>query len=254
VRPDPDCAYQSSRLRWPREVLAATLLCAFAAVPVSAQMGGNTYTYVAFDELELATSPEARPIVFDGEAWYGGDFNRLWLKAAGDVGTAEGEREAELAFQVLYSRAATAFWNLQAGVRIDHATEDGGVTRPRLALGVEGLARYWFEVEAFAFVGEDGDVTGTLEASYDMLLTQRLVLEPEVEMSVASEAIPDFGLGSGVTEGELGFRLRYEFQREFAPYVGWSWERAFGETADLIEAGGGDPTEGTFVVGLRWWY
>jgi copper resistance protein B len=224
------------------------------AGPLSAQMGGNTYTYVAFDELEFATSPDARPVVFDGEAWYGGDFDRLWLKAAGEVGTVAGSREVDLAVQALYSRAVTPFWNFQAGIRVDHATADGGETRPRLALGFEGLARYWFEVEAFVFVGGDGDVTGSLEASYDLLLGQRLILEPEVEIVVASEAIPEFGLGSGLTAGELGFRLRYEIRREFAPYVGWSWERAFGDTADLVEARGDDPTEGTFVVGLRWWY
>ena len=249
-----DDANRPGRARLVSTLLLAGVASAMGATPAAAQMGGNTYTYVAFDELELATAPEARPVVFDGEAWYGGDFNRLWLKAAGDVGTAEGEREAELAFQALYSRAVTAFWNLQAGVRVDHLTEDDGATRPSLAFGVEGLARYWFEVEAFAFLGEDGDVTGTLEASYDMLLTQRLILEPEVEISVASEAIPELGRGSGFTEGELGFRLRYEVQREFAPYVGWSWERAFGDTADLVRARGEDPTEGTFVVGLRWWY
>jgi len=244
----PTRARRAAALVLPGVVLALT------AGPSAAQMGGNTYTYVAFDELELATSPEAQPVVFDGEAWYGGDFDRLWLKAAGELGTSEGQRDVEVALQALYSRAVTAFWNLQAGVRVDHRTEDGGATRPRLAVGVEGLARYWFEVEAFAFVGEDGDVTGTLEASYDMLLTQRLVLEPEVEISLASEAIPESGLGSGFTEGEFGLRLRYEVRREFAPYIGWSWERAFGETADLVGARGEDGTEGTFVAGFRWWY
>jgi copper resistance protein B len=235
-------------------VLIAGAFFVLGSAPSSAQMGGNTYTYVAFDELELATSPEARPVVFDGEAWWGGDFDRLWLKLAGEVGTEDGLREAEVAAQALYSRAVTPFWNFQTGIRVDHVTGDGGATRPRLAVGFEGLARYWFEVEAFAFVGEDGDVTGSLEASYDILLGQRLILEPEVEISVASETIPEFGLGSGFTEGEVGFRLRYEIRREFAPYVGWSWERAFGDTADLLEARGEDTTEGTFVVGLRWWY
>jgi len=232
-------------------VAALTLL---AASPAAGQMGGNTYTYIAFDELEVATGPEARPIVFDGEAWWGGDFDRLWLKLEGDAGTAGGAREAEFGAQALYSRAVTPFWNLQGGLRIDHATTGAGATRPRLALGLQGLARYWFEVEAFAFVGEGGDVTGLLEASYDILLGQRLILEPEVEIAVASEAIPEFGLGSGVTEGAFGARLRYEVVREFAPYIGWAWERTFGDTADLTRAAGGDTSEGTFVVGLRWWY
>lgn len=237
-------------------VLAGAVVTCALVAPAAAQMamGGNTYTYVAFDELEVATSPETTPLVFDGEGWWGGDFDRLWLKLAGDVGTTGDAREAEIAGQALYSRAVTPFWNFQAGVRVDHATEDGGATRPRLAVGFEGLARYWFEVEAFVFVGDEGDVTGSLEASYDLLLGQRLILEPEIEIAVASEAIPEFGLGSGFTEGEFGLRLRYEVRRELAPYVGWSWERAFGDTADLLEAGGEDPTEGTLVVGVRWWY
>jgi len=243
-----------ARVLSPTFTLLLLALAAATTVPVAAQMGGNTYSYIAFDELELATEPSERPVVFDGEAWIGGDFNRLWLKGAGEFGTAGDDREGEFTFDALYSRAVTAFWNLQAGVRVDHTTENGGETRPRFALGFEGLARYWFEVEAFVFLGESGDVTGSLETSYDVLLTQRLILEPEVEVAVASEAIPEFGLGSGFTEGELGLRLRYEVKREFAPYIGWSWERAFGDTADLVRAGGGDPTTGSFVFGLRWWY
>lgn len=235
-------------------MLLAGLLALIMAGPLTAQMGGNTYTYVAFDDLEYAGGFDARPVVFDGQAWWGGDFDRLWLKLDGDAGTADGSREVEFGAEALYSRAVTPFWNLQAGVRVDHASEDGGTTRPRLSLGFQGLARYWFEIEAFALVGEDGDVTGSLEASYDILLGQRLILEPELEIAVASEAIPEFGLGSGFTEGEFGARLRYEIAREFAPYIGWSWERAFGDTANLIRAGGGDPTQGSFVVGLRVWY
>ncbi len=234
--------------------LVALVALTILSTPATAQMGGNTYSYIAFDELEIVTDPDERPLVFDGEAWIGGDFNRLWLKAAGEQGTSGDDREGEFAVQALYSRAVTPFWNLQAGLRVDHATEGDGETRPRLALGFEGLARYWFEVEAFAFVGEGGDVTGSLETSYDILLTQRLILEPEVEIAAASEAIPEFGLGSGFTKGELGLRLRYELKREFAPYIGWSWERAFGDTADLVRAGGGDPSTGSFVAGLRWWY
>lgn len=241
----------------PRAALASivSLLLLAGGSPAGAQMmGGNTYSYIAFDELELATTPEARPLVFDGEGWIGGDIHRLWLKAAGDQGTRAGFREGDFALQALYSRATTPFWNLQTGLRVDHSTEDSGETRPRLALGVEGLAPYWFEVEAFLFVGQDGDVSASLEASYDLLLTQRLILEPEFEIGVGSRAIPAFGLGSGLTEGEAGLRIRYEFRREFAPYVGYSWERRFGDTAELARAAGGEVREGSWVAGVRWWY
>lgn len=216
-------------------------------------MGGNTYLYVAFDELEVATSPASRPVIFDGEAWLGGDLHRLWLKGSGEQGSRGSDPEGDFSLQALYSRGVSPFWNLQVGPRLDHATESGD-SRARLGLGVEGLAPYWFEVEAFLFLGGDGDVTASLEASYDLLLTQRLVLEPEVEFEVASRALPSFGVGSGLTQGETGFRLRYELRREFAPYIGYRWERRFGDTADLARAAGEDATEGSLVAGLRWWY
>ncbi len=230
------------------------LLGGTVAAPVEAQMGGNTYSNIAFDELEFAMGPTERPVVFDGEAWIGGDFNRLWLKAAGEQDTSGDDLEGSFSGDILYSRSVTPFWNFQTGMRVDHASGEGGETRPRLAVGFEGLARYWFEIEAFAFLGQDGDLTGSFEASYDVLLGQRLILEPEVQIAVASKAIPAFGLGSGFTQGEAGLRLRYEIVREFAPYIGWNWERTFGDTAGLARAAGGEVSESSLVLGLRWWY
>lgn len=211
------------------------------------------YTYVAFDELEWSATGEERAVEYDGELWIGGDFNRIWFKAAGEQSTSEAEGQVEL--QGLYSRAITPFWNLQAGLRFDHHYGDGpDASRVHAAFGLEGLAPYWFEVEAFVFLSDDADASARLEASYETLLTQRLIVESEIETSVAFQDVPEFGLGSGFTDVELGARMRYEFVREFAPYVGYSWSRKLGGTADLVRAAGGEVGDGAVVVGVHLWY
>ena len=239
------------------------ILCGLTAAAVglglrpdatSAQMmDGHVYTYVAFDEMEYVAHGEERPVAVDAQGWIGGDFHRFWFKTRAEAATGTGEGQLE--GQALYSRAVSAWWNLQAGLRLDHHYGDGeGGTRGMFAIGVEGLAPYWFEVESFLFVSHDGDVSARLEASYDLLLTQRLVLEPEIELAAAVQQVEEFGVGSGLNELELGARLRYEIVREFAPYLGVSWLRLVGETADLAHlerrAGGG----ASLVAGLRWWY
>lgn len=218
-----------------------------------AMMDPPIYTYVAFDELEWLATGDERAVEYDGEAWIGGDFNRFWFKAAGEQSTSESEGHVEL--QGLYSRTISSFWNLQAGLRFDHRYGDGpDASRAHAVLGFEGLAPYWFEVEAFVFLSDDADASARLEASYETLLTQRLIVESEVETNVAFQGVPEFGLGSGFTDVELGARMRYEFVREFAPYIGYSWSRKLGETADLIRAVDGEVGGGALVVGLHVWY
>ncbi|WP_374516184.1 copper resistance protein B, partial [Brevundimonas sp.] len=117
-----------------------------------------------------------------------------------------------------------------------------------------GLAPHWWEVDAAAFLSTEGDLTARVEAEYDQRLTQRLILQPRFEVDLSASDIPELGLGSGLTSVEAGLRLRYEFRREFAPYVGVEWSRALGDTADLVEAAGGDPEETRFVLGLRAWF
>ena len=216
-------------------------------------MRPHVYPYVAFDELEWLATGDESVVEYDGEAWIGGDFNRFWMKAAGEQSTSEAEGDVEL--QGLYSRALSSFWNLQAGLRFDHRYGDGpDASRAHAVLGFEGLAPYWFEVEAFVFLSDDADASARLEASYETLLTQRLIVESEFETNVAFQDVPEFGLGSGLTDVELGARMRYEFVREFAPYVGYSWSRKLGETADLIRAADGEVGGGALVIGLHVWY
>lgn len=224
---------------WPRAVEAQT-------------MDQMKYLFVMVNDLEHARGFRERPVLLDAEAWYGGDFNRLWVKVGGHASTVE--RSGGVAAQLLFSRLVSPWWDLQMGVRVDHAWGSGGRTRPHLAVGLQGLAPYWFEVESGLFVDVDGSVSAAIGASYDVLLSQRLVLEPEVDVGIAFQDVPDWGVAAGVHEVALGARLRYEIRRELAPYVGVAWHRAFGGTADLLRAGGEPIREGSFVIGVRAWY
>jgi copper resistance protein B len=235
----------------------AGLGVASALLPLGAAaqtMDDHIYTYVAFDEIEYARGGAGHPIAYDGEAWIGGDFDRLWLRAHGHQETRRGG-DGEFEAQVLYSRVVSAFWNAQGGLRVDHHYGHGErATRGLVALGVAGLAPYWFEVESFLFVSQDGYVSARLKASYDLLFTQRMIFEPEFELNAAAQKVPEFGTGSGLTDLTLGARLRFEIVREFAPYVGVAWTRRMGGTADLARAGGVPVGDAAFVAGVRWWY
>lgn len=216
-------------------------------------MDDEIYTYVSFDELEYLPGGAAEPIEYDAQMWIGGDYDRLWLKAQGEQSTLETEGHFE--GQALFSRAVSTFWNAQAGLRIDHRYGPGpNDTRGLMAVGMGGLAPYWFEVESFFFVSQDGDVSARLEASYDLFFKQRLALEPELELNAAVQDVPAFGVGSGLNDLELGARVRYEIIRELAPYVGISWTRRFGSTADMARLDGREVSDANFVAGLRWWY
>ncbi|NIY07235.1 MAG: copper resistance protein B, partial [Gemmatimonadetes bacterium] len=176
-----------------------TGITALAALPAESPaqvMDDHIYWKVTADELEYVPGPAERPVVFDGAFWIGGDFNRVWVKAEGEKATvgSEGELEAQL----LYSRLIAPFWELQGGVGLEMMDgEDGTRTRGLLVLGLEGLAPYWFEVEPQLLVSHEGDVAVALAASYELLFTQRLVLEPELELSAALQEVPEFGVGPG---------------------------------------------------------
>jgi len=185
--------------------------------------------------------------LWDVQAWWGGDINKLWIETEGEVADG-GLESADL--QVLYSRALTPFFDVQAGVRRDF--EPDGKTYA--VLGLQGLAPQWFEIDAHAYLSDDADVTASFEAEYDLLLTQRLVLQPRFEVGAAMQDVADRGLASGFTAVEAGLRLRYEVRREFAPYIGVAWGKALGGTADLARAAGEDVETTSFVVGARFWF
>ena len=233
---------------------AVALLMLLPARATAAQtMDDHVFWKIMADELEYVPAPDSRPVAFDASFWIGGDFNRVWLKAEGDRATAGSGGEIEA--QLLYSRLIAPFWELQAGVGVETVSLPGDSrTRGLAVIGLEGLAPYWFEVEPQLLVSHEGDVALALSTSYELLFTQRLVLEPELEMMAALQDVPRFGVGSGFNDLSLGARLRYEIVREFAPYIGVVWDRRFGATADLARDAGEDVEETTFVAGLRVWY
>lgn len=185
---------------------------------------------------------------WDGEAWIGGDIHRLVFKSEGE-GDEEEFESGEV--QLLYSRAIAPYFDLQAGVRYDF---EPSPNRAYAVVGLEGVAPYWFELDGALFLSDHGEVSARAEGSYDIRLTQRLALQPRAELSFSAEDIPELGVGSGLSEGEFGLRLRYEIRREFAPYVGFSFEEKYGRTADFARADGEDPSESRIVIGLRAWF
>jgi copper resistance protein B len=208
---------------------------------------GEVITHaIILDRLEATSSDGAEGYAWDAQGWYGGDINRFWWKSEGEGAFENDLEDAEL--QLLYSRAVTPYFDLQGGVRQSYLE---GEDRTDLVLGVQGLAPYWFEVDAAAFVSTEGDVTARAEAEYDLRLTQRLILQPSAELNFAAQDIPDLDMGAGFTDAEVGLRLRYEFSRRFAPYVGVEWTSALGETRDIREALGEDTQSTRAVIGLR---
>ncbi|KAF0183403.1 MAG: copper resistance protein B [Alphaproteobacteria bacterium] len=186
---------------------------------------------------------------WEGEARYGGDIHRFVLRTEGEGGVDTGLEAAEL--QALYSRAVTPYFDLQVGIRQDFEPTP---QRTYATVGFEGLAPYWFDVQGALFLSGHGDVLGRAEGTYDLRLMQRLILQPRAEMNLAAQDIPEIGIGSGVSNLELGVRLRYEIRRNFAPYVGISYDEKFGDTADFARAAGEDPSRASLVFGLRAWF
>lgn len=182
------------------------------------------------------------------QGWFGGTYNRAVLKAEGNV--AQGKLQ-EGRTELLWSHAVSGYWDTQLGLRADHGEGPG---RQWLAFGMQGLAPYWFEVDATAYVGTHGRTALRLETSYELLLTQRLVLEPRIEMQLYGKDDPARHIGRGLAEASAGLRLRYEFTRQFAPYIGVERAASFGRTADMIRADGGRAQQTRWVAGVRFWF
>ncbi len=185
---------------------------------------------------------------WEGEGWLG-DTNRLWVRSRGEGPVGGRLEDAEV--EAAYSRAISPWWNLQAGVRQDLGT---GPVRTHAMLALEGLAPYRFETLAAAYLSDKGQWTGRIEASVDERVTRRIVLQPRVEFNLSAQDMPQQRLGAGLTTAELGFRLRYEFSRKFAPYLGVSWTWAGGRTADYRRADGESPSARVFVLGIKSWF
>lgn len=203
--------------------------------------------FVLFDQLEWQ-SGDGGAGSWDTKGWVGRDKDRLWFRTEGEVENGD-VQDAEA--HLLYGRAISRWWDVVAGVRQDMRP---GSARTWGAIGLQGLAPYWFEVEATAYIGESGQTAARLEAEYELLLTNRLILQPLVEANFYSKSSPERGIGAGLSSTEAGLRLRYEFRREFAPYIGLTWDRKYGRTADLARQAGDDVSSARFLVGLRLWF
>jgi copper resistance protein B len=247
-------------------VFAAALLGSFGVMPVCAQAPVDApppaskwpkpvddnlvLTFVTFDQLEGRTNGPNSRFRWDGEGWIGTDFNKLWIKSEGTVTngiTGDGDHE------FLYDRPIPhmRYFDWQAGARVDL---DSGPTRAWLAIGVQGLAPYFFNFEPTFYVRDGGHVAGRLQGYYDLYLTQRLILQPQVEMNFYSQADPARGIGTGLSGLDGGVRLGYQLSRKFAPYVGYTYTGVFGQTATFSRQAGQPTSASRIVFGIWSWH
>ncbi len=208
------------------------------------------FTHVLFDQLEGRIGENDAAFRWDGEAWIGGDMNRLWLKSEGFAGggsVTDGDQEA------LYARPLPRlrYFDGQIGLRADL---DSGPRRLWAAVGMEGLAPGFFQIAPTFYIRDDGYVGGRITGSYDLLLSQRCIFQPEAELNFYNKNDPARRTGSGFSDIDTGARLRYEFRRKFAPYVGWAYHGEYGNSAVFARQAHERTAESQFVFGIRVWY
>ncbi|MEK7815908.1 MAG: copper resistance protein B [Pseudomonadota bacterium] len=200
------------------------------------------------DRLESARTRDNSFTTYELQGWFGRDYDRAVLKAEGKI---DGGKLQNARTELLWGHAVAAYWDTQLGVRYDSGEKPD---RRWLAFGLQGLAPYWFEVDATAYVGEAGRTALRLDAEYELLLTQKLILQPKVETNFYGKSDAARGLGSGLSDVSVALRLRYEIRREFAPYVGIERSNKYGGTADFARAAGQRTSESRVVAGLRFWF
>lgn len=216
--------------------------------------GGLDAYKLLIDQAEVKTRNGREGYGWDAQGWYGGDIDKLWIKTEGEGAFGAGVESAEV--QALWSRAIDPWFDLQLGARYDISPDP---ERAYLVAGIQGLAPYWFEVDGALFLSHKGDLSARFEGEYDLRITQRLILQPMVELELAAQDVPELGIGSGLSEASLGARLRYEIfpgsgPASIAPYVGVEYERVFGDTGDFRRADGDKAGGWNFLVGLRSWF
>jgi copper resistance protein B len=204
--------------------------------------------FVLFDQLEWQAGSGANGLSVDTRGWVGRDRDRLWFRAEGDG--AGGDVE-EASAHILYGRQISRWWDLVGGIRQDFRP---GSPQTWAAFGIQGLAPYWFEIEATGYVGASGRTHARFEVEYELLLTNRLIAQPLFEAEIVGKSDPERGVGSGLSTTDMGIRLRYEIRRELAPYLGVTWRNSWGKTADFARAAGEDSGGARFVTGLRLWF
>jgi copper resistance protein B len=212
------------------------------------EMGGMLFSNVMLNLAEYQTGSAADGYRWDGQAWFGGDIHRLVLRSEGEGDLQEGLETGEV--QALYSHAMDRYLDLQAGVRQDFSPHG----RTYLALGTQSLVPYWFDLEGSLYLSAHGELLARTEGTYDLRLLQRVVLQPRIELNFAARSTAETRTGAGLSNAEIGLRLRYEIRHDLAPYIGISWDKRFGRTATYWSAAGDTVEATTFVVGLRSWF
>ncbi len=215
---------------------------------VAREVSGTPVFWFQGDRLEYRAREGKDGYLWDVQGYYGGDLEKFWFKSEGEGSFGEAIESAEI--QALYSKAIAPFFDLQAGIKQDLT----GPERTHAVIGIQGLAPYLFEVDAALFLSNKGDLTASIEGELDQKITQRLILQPRAEVSLAAQDIPELGVGAGLDRLEVGLRLRYEFAREFAPYIGIDQEWKIGRSRDFALAAGEDPSVTNYVVGIRFWF
>jgi copper resistance protein B len=208
----------------------------------------HSFGALLVDRLETVHTSDNNSFAYEAQAWFGRTYDRLTVKAEGEADSGElHDSRTEL----LWSHAIASFWDTQLGIRHDSGEQPD---RNWLAFGVQGLAPYWFHVDATAYLGEGGDTALRLAAEYEMLFTQRLILQPKVEANLYGQNDDVRGTGSGLSDLSVGLRLRYEITRQFAPYVGIEWAGLVGGTADYARQANASTDETRWVAGVRFWF
>jgi len=208
-----------------------------------------SFASLLVDRFEVVHNDDNTSTVYGLQAWYGRDYDRVVLKAEGEL---NGGKLEEADTELLWSHAVATFWNTQLGLRYD--SRDARPDRHWVAFGFQGLAPYWFELDITAYLGESGRSALGVEAEYELLFTQKLILQPRVEVNVYGKDDPARALGSGFSDMTAGLRLRYEIRREFAPYIGVEWQGRFGDTADYVRAADESTRETWVMAGVRFWF
>lgn len=221
---------------------------AFPAVDGHTVHDRAIHYFVLVDQLEWVGRDAPRALNLDSKGWIGGDLNRFWYRLESEI---ENRRIGELRADLLYGLSIGRWWDLVGGIRQDVRP---GPAQTWAAIGIQGLAPYWFEVEATAYFDKSGRTQFRFETEYELLLTNRLVLQPLIELELYGQAIPERGIGAGLSRAEYGLRLRYEIKREFAPYFGLTWDKKYGATADFAGTDGESPGAARLAVGLRTWF
>ncbi|KER87599.1 copper resistance protein CopB [Xanthomonas arboricola pv. celebensis] len=230
------------------EPTAEEIAAAFAPLQHHAMHAPGINHYVLLDRLEAFDTTRGSGQDWEARAWIGGDIDRLWLRSEGER---QDGRTQDASVEAFYGHAISPWWDLLVGARQDIGA---GEHRSWAAFGVQGLAPYKFETEATLYVGSGSRAALRLEGEYEVLLTNRLILQPRVEADIALTDDGRRGVGSGLEQVEMGLRLRYEITRRFAPYVGWVHSRSFGDTARRAAIDDEPARDRRFVAGVRIWF